>query len=97
MSTPQALIACILAAAAPAAPAAPAAMTHLLIFRPEHEQVGHRRSAVGVLEVRELLAVDPDRVGLPRLQLHRQYAGPLVGVLRLAGDLRVALLRQRGP
>src|SRR5438552_519509 len=99
-STPEALIACIVAAtAAPAAAAAPAAMSHLLLLlRFEHQQIRHGGTAVGVLEVGVLLAVDPDRVGLPRLQLHRQHTGPLVvEVLRLAGDLRVALLRKRRP
>src|SRR5262245_41073084 len=65
-----------------------------LVLRLEHQKVRNGGATVRVFKTGVLLAVDPDRVGLPRLQLHRQHAGPLVlEILRLAVDLGEALLR----
>src|ERR1700687_1068043 len=60
------------------------------LLRLEHEQIGRGGAAVGVGEILVVGGVDPDGVGLARLQLHGQNAGALVfQVLRLTGGLGI--------
>src|SRR5262245_51408762 len=69
-----------------------------LLLGLEHEQICHGRPAVGIPEAVVLLAVDPDGIRLPRLQLDRQYTGSLVPeILRLPVHLGEALLGERRP